>query len=236
MTKLVLVHGGWSGSWVWARLRPHLDERELDHVAVDLPGNDLGGRSGWRTSLAERAAAINEAAGGPAILVGHSAGGIAVTQAAAAAKTPHAAVVYLTAFLPKRGERLMRLGPRDPDSKMGATIRPNLLRGVLPTNPDRAPLVYSDYTGDDLDELLSRHRPEPLRPGMTRIKQTPVFDRTPKHYIRCANDRAISPAFQDWMCSRYDITPVASLESGHMPMLTMPETLADTLASIVRTT
>lgn len=233
MKKLVLVHGSWSGSWVWDRLRPHLDERGLDYVAVDLPGNDLGGSSGWRTSLAERAAAINEAAGGPAILLGHSAGGIAVSHAAAAARTPHTAVIYLAAYLPKDRERLMKLGRGDNDSKLGDTIKPNMLKGVIPTSSERAQFLYSDYDGDDLDELLGRHEPEPLRPGMARFKLTQVFDSTPKYYIRCANDRAISPAFQDWMCSRYDLTPVASLESGHMPMLTMPETLAITLEKII---
>lgn len=57
----------------------------------------------------------------------------------------------------------MKLAPSDKGSKMGETIKVNPFKGVIPSSSNRAPYVYSDYDGDDLDELLARHGPEPVR-------------------------------------------------------------------------
>ena len=65
------------------------------------------------------------------------------------------------------------------------------------------------------------------------MKLTPTFHATPKYYIQCAHDRAISPGFQQRMCARYDLTPSAVLDCGHMPMFTAPEAMAGALRAIL---
>ena len=40
---VVLIHGAWQGSWVWARFTPYLEAAGLVGHAVDLPGNGADG-------------------------------------------------------------------------------------------------------------------------------------------------------------------------------------------------
>ncbi len=231
---MVLVHGGWGGASAWELVLPVLIDHGLDAVAVELPGRGPGSKKGWQVSLADYGHAINDAAEGePAVVVGHSAGGIAITQAACSAAAPHAALVYLAAYLPVDGERLVRLARGDAGSGMASQVRPDPLRGVLQLKTDGLDeVLFHDYQGDDLDELLERFVPEPMRPGLARAKLTQTFHDTPKYYIGCALDRAISPDYQDWMCSRYDLTPQAVLPTGHMPTRVDPHGLGDALVAI----
>ncbi len=235
---LVLVHGGWTSAWVWERMHEPLDDRDVARRAVELPRASDGLGGGWRVTMADYGAAVNavaESIDGPVILVGHSAGGFPITRAASTNPSRYLALVYLAAFLPRDGERLARLAPKDPGSELSKAIRPRPLRGVMGTEPKRfRDAVYSDYDGDDLDALVARHGDEPLRPGLSRIRLSAGFHDVPKFYVKCAEDRTLSPGYQDWMCGRYDLVPVATLDSGHMPMLTDPEGLADLLAELVR--
>lgn len=232
--RMVLVHGSWGGPLAWERVVPLLNERGIDAVAVELPGRGSSSKKGWRVSLADYGNAINDAAGKrPAVVVGHSAGGFAITQAACSAAAPHRALIYLAAYLPIDGERLVQLARRDSGSGMASQIRPNPLRGVLDLKIDGLEeVLFHDYQGDDLDELLERFVPEPMRPQLTKVKLTQTFRDTPKYYIRCALDRAVSPDYQDWMCARHSLSPHAVLQTGHMPARVDPGGLADALAAI----
>ena len=73
----------------------------------------IGRRSG-EVTLDAYAGRVCEvlAAGQPAVLVGHSMGGMVVTQAAARMPEQVSALVYLCAFVPVDGESLLVLTPR----------------------------------------------------------------------------------------------------------------------------
>lgn len=233
---MVLVHGGWGGASAWDNLVPALAERGVESVAVELPGRGPNSTNGWRVSLADYGDAINAATGGePAILVGHSAGGFAITQAACSAVARHTALIYLAAYLPVQGERLARLARQDAESRMKDQIKIDPFGGVLRLLTDGLDeILYHDYQGDDVEALLQRLTPEPLRPGLGNVKLTQRFHDTPKYYIQCALDRAISLPYQEWMCSRSDIDASAVLDTGHMPMRTDPDHLAEALTTLVQ--
>ena len=99
---VLLVPGSWHGAWAYDDVCAGLAERGLAARAIDLPSNDGGG-------LADDAAAVRGALdeiGEPAVVVGHSYGGIAVSEGAAGA--PQAiALVYLCAFMLDVGESLL---------------------------------------------------------------------------------------------------------------------------------
>ena len=236
---LLLVHGAWSGEWVWQDLTGILDARHTKWASLDLPGCGKNPNRGWRVSLTDYANAINQVAAnipGPVVLVGHSAGGIAISQAASLASAPYAGLIYLAAYLPKNGERLMRLGPKDKKSAIGATLKPNLFAGILEAATDHyQETLYHDCPNSDFKSLLRKHTPEPMRPGLTPVKLTDQFDRTPKFYIECSYDRAITPEFQKFLRERYKLEAAATLATGHMPMIAAPKETADALEKITTT-
>jgi pimeloyl-ACP methyl ester carboxylesterase len=237
MSTLLLIHGGWSAGWVWDPLIPELELRGILSRVIDLPAHGRNKRSMWSVSLMDYAdAVIAEAASieGPVIAVGHSMGGLVISQAAGRAPQEFQALAYVTAFLPRNGERLIRLAGKDKQSKISPAIRLNFLKGSIRIDEsclDDA--LFHDCSVEDTVNAKRLMQENPLRPGLARVHLDEQFDKIPKHYIRCLADRGITPAHQEWMASRYEIKSMQDLDTGHMPAYAAPDKLADALAEIV---
>lgn len=238
MRTLLLVHGAWSDASFWNKLTPELDQRGVPWRAMDLPGHGAR-RSGsyWPISLRDYAqAVIDEAAGieGPTVALGHSMGGVPISQAAALAPERFSALVYLAAFLLRDGERMIRVATADKGVGFGKAIKLDPLRCRVTLDAGLAgPMVFDDCSQDDTAACLAALQPNPLRPLITRIRLGPDFEALPKHYIRCTADRSISPAHQKWMADRYALASFHDFGTNHMAMLANPSGLADLLATIV---
>ena len=126
---VIFVHGAWHGPWAWAPVIERLTAEGLRTIAVDLPSK------GFETALlgdlhddAEAVRAVVDAAGGPALVVAHSYGGLPVSEGlAGCANAAH--LIYLAAFMLERGQSLLGLrGGVEPDwwiaSEDGRTYLP----------------------------------------------------------------------------------------------------------------
>ena len=95
--------GSWHGAWAYDEVADRLTRAGVAVTVIDLPSN--GGSAG----LADDAAAVRsalDAIGEPTVVVGHSYGGIAVSEGAAG--SPEAVgLVYLAAFMLDVGESLL---------------------------------------------------------------------------------------------------------------------------------
>lgn len=98
---VVFVHGAFirDAQWWWHRVGPLLAEQGVESIAVDLPSC---GESGSLGDLHDDAAAVREAVNkvdGPVILIGHSYGGMVITEAGD--NNPKVAhLVYMSAVVP----------------------------------------------------------------------------------------------------------------------------------------
>ena len=125
MGRFVLVHGAWSGGWVWERVTPLLEEEGHTVDAVDLPGHGANPAAPGEMTLeaySRHVADRVEAAGGPVVLVGHSMGGMSITGAAELVPDRIETLVYVTAFLPNDGQSLPELAAGNPDELVQANI------------------------------------------------------------------------------------------------------------------
>jgi pimeloyl-ACP methyl ester carboxylesterase len=111
---VVLVHGAFAESASWAEVMESLQDRSLVTVAVANPLRSLAGDAAY---VRDVVAGI----GGPVVLVGHSYGGMVITQAAA--NNPAVvALVYVAAFAPETGESAIALSGKFPGSSLGDTL------------------------------------------------------------------------------------------------------------------
>jgi pimeloyl-ACP methyl ester carboxylesterase len=116
VTSVLLVHGAWVDGSSWAKVIPVLESKGLNVVSVQIP----------LTSLADDVAATKRAialADGPVLLVGHSYGGVVITEAGNDPKVR--GLVYIAAFAPDAGESAVTLLKTVPDSPAGAELRPD---------------------------------------------------------------------------------------------------------------
>jgi pimeloyl-ACP methyl ester carboxylesterase len=106
----LLVHGSWHGPWCWDKLIPQLRHIGFAAATVALPS--CGSDPATLGSIADDAAAIEAAVAaidGDVVLVGHSYGGVAVTEALLDARVRH--LVYVGAFMPDTAQMLTDLTP-----------------------------------------------------------------------------------------------------------------------------
>src|SRR5882724_449706 len=112
----VLVHGAWANGSSWSKVIPRLEDAGIRPVAVQLPLTSLEDD----VAAVKRELAVQE---GPVVLVGHSYGGVVVTEAGTDPKVK--ALVYIAAFAPGTGESAGSLGATVAPAPMGAEIRPD---------------------------------------------------------------------------------------------------------------
>ena len=106
MSTYVLVHGSWHGGWCWDKVIPLLKARGHRVVAPDLPGHGRDKTPASDITLrayADRVCDVLDAEAEPAILVGHSFGGLVITQAAEYRPEKIRTLVYLCAYLLRSG-------------------------------------------------------------------------------------------------------------------------------------
>lgn len=241
MSTFSLIHGGWAGGWVWEKVAPILERKGHRVLTPDLPGHGSDCTPVAEITLeryVEFVLAVLDAATEPVVLVGHSSGGVVITQAAERRPERIARLVYLCAYLPADGQSLFQLGQSDAEglilpnlvvSEDGATatVRPEVVREAL----------FADCTEEDHERFAARVAPQPLAIATTPVQVTPErFGRVPRAYIACLRDRALSPELQRRMYTAVPCDPVVTMDTGHMPQYAAPETLAAHLSALTGAT
>lgn len=233
MSEILLIHGACHGAWCWEAVIPALNALGHRARAIDLPGRD-----GAPVTLADQAQAALSALDRPTLLVGHSAGGYAITAAAERDPSRITGLVYLCAYLPTPGASIADMRRAGPCQPLRPAIRP-----AIRTAPDRQSftfdptlardLLYHDCPEDVAASAIARLCPEPVAPHETPL--TPLRSLTlPRHYIRCTKDRAIPPAYQATMSSALPALARSDLPTSHSPFLSAPVHLANRLAQILQ--
>jgi pimeloyl-ACP methyl ester carboxylesterase len=235
--NFVLVHGSWHGGWCWNKVAPLL-ERHGHHVeTLDLPGRGADQTSASALTLkdyVDRVGKVVAAQSSPVVLVGHSMGGIVVTQLAEEMPDRVQALVYLAAFLPKNGQTLIELAQQDTESHLGPNLVIREDQGDHVVRPQAVgEIFYHDCGDDDAASAIARLVPESLAPVMTPVQTTDQrFGRVPRFYVTTTRDRAISLAQQRRMYTAMPCREVNAMDTGHSPFLSAPEALASHLDRI----
>ena len=238
MATFLLIHGAWHGGWCWDALIPEVEARGHAAHATDLPGHgdDPADPAGVSMDhyVARVTARLREMPE-PAILLGHSMGGMAVSAAAEAEPDRVRALVYLCAFLPGGGESLMAIEGRNPRSTVPDAIVPDETGATLTIPPERhRALFYGDVDEAVMARAQGRLTPQPAAPFGAPVSLGEAFARVPKHYVECTRDGAISIELQRDMIAATPGVAVHSMDADHSPFLSHPAELAGILDRIAR--
>jgi pimeloyl-ACP methyl ester carboxylesterase len=221
---IVLVHGAWADGSSWNKVIPLLQTKELPVIAVQIP----------LTSLEDDLAATNrilEDTKGPIVLVGHSWGGMAITQAGTDPKV--AALVYVSAFAPDVGE--------SGSSLIGAHPTPPALSTVV---TDSSGFVYQTVEGvlNNIapDVPVAEARALAVTQGRLAGKafgQTvtvAAWKTKPSWFIVTTDDRVVSAELQEAEAKRMGAR-TTMLQSSHMSLLSHPKEVATVIEEAAST-
>jgi pimeloyl-ACP methyl ester carboxylesterase len=214
--SIVLVHGGFVDGSGWAGVYHHLKSKGHNVVVVQNPTKSLD------DDVATTKAAI-ESVDGEVILVGHSYGGVVITEAGTHPKVSR--LVYITAFAPDQGESVASLIANPP---AGAPVPP-----ILPPQDgylflDRSKFATSfaaDVEADTAAFMADAQVPWGLD-ALSGAVSVPAWQSKPSHYLVALDDKMIPPPAQRMMAQRMK-AQVKELPGSHAIYVSQPAKIAD---------
>ncbi|MFE7357000.1 alpha/beta fold hydrolase [Streptomyces sp. NPDC057543] len=222
---VVLVHGafadasGWNG--VVERLKRH-------GYQVTVPANPLRGLAGDSAYLADVLKTIK----GPIVLAGHSYGGAVIGDAAAG--NPNVkSLVYVSAFMPDKGERLADLGTKFAGSDLNTALKPVPSLGSdgkegtdLYIRSEKFHDVFAADVPSDTAAALAAAQ-HPISGAAFMEKATAAAWRTiPSWALVATRDKAIAPDLERFEAKRATSHTV-EVDSSHAAMISHPDVVAD---------
>ena len=238
MSTYVLIHGSWHGAWCWYKIIPLLEQAGHRAIALDLPGHGRDWTAAREVSLqsyVESVCNVLDAQAEPVILVGHSRGGIVISQVAEHRPEKVQTLVYLAAFLIPNGEAMLPTAVSDTESLIVSNLAVNEEQGyhMLKKEAFRDAL-YADCAEEDVALATALLTPEPNAPVATPMGITQEhFGRIPRVYIETLRDRGVSPSLQKKMYSALPCQRVISMETSHSPFFSASQELARHLTELV---
>jgi pimeloyl-ACP methyl ester carboxylesterase len=213
--SVVLVHGGFVDGSGWEDVYRILKEDGYDVGVVQNPTISLADdvATTRRVIAAQRS---------PVILVGHSYGGVVITQAGNDPKV--VGLVYIAAFAPDRGESVSAL-IKDPPP--GAPVPP-----ILPPQDGYLFLDRNKFAASfaaDVPRAKAEFMADSQVPwGLEALNGTvteAAWRNKPSWYLIATDDKMIPPAAQEFMSKRAGST-VAQARGSHAVYVSQPQAVA----------
>jgi pimeloyl-ACP methyl ester carboxylesterase len=216
---VVLVHGGFVDGAGWEGVYNILKKDGYNVSVVQNP----------TTSLADDVAATRLAiaqAQGPVVLVGHSYGGVVVTEAGTDPKV--AGLVYIAAFAPDQGESVESLIANPPP---GAPVPPILppMDGYLFLDKAKFRAAFAADVSEPKAAFLADSQVPWAVAALSGAVSKPAWKTKPSWYLVATEDKMIPPPAQRQMSIRAGSTVVEAAGS-HAIYISKPEVVAALIA------
>jgi len=216
LKNVVLVHGGFVDGSGWQGVYDLLKKDGYDVSIVQNPTISLKDD----VAVTKRTLAAQD---GPAILVGHSYGGVVITEAGTDPKV--AALVYIAAFAPDKGESVSALIKNPPP---GAPVPPILppQDGFLFLDREKFRASFAaDVSAGAAAFMADSQVPWGVQALDGAISE-PAWRTKPSWYLVSTEDRMIPPDAQRAMSKRAGST-VVEAKGSHAIYVSQPKAVAD---------
>jgi pimeloyl-ACP methyl ester carboxylesterase len=222
LVSVVLVHGGFVDGSGWEDVYKILKKDGYNVSIVQNP----------TSSLADDVAATRRviaAQSMPVVLVGHSYGGVVITEAGNDPKV--AGLVYIAAFAPDKGESVATLIA---NPAPGAPVPPILppQDGFLVLDSEKfAASFAADVPADLADFMANSQVPWGVQALEGKVSEA-SWKSKPSWYLVAADDRMIPPPAQQFMSKRAGSTVVES-KGSHSVYVSQPAAVAALIETAV---
>lgn len=219
---IVLVHGAFADSSGWAGVTRILLAQGYPVVAASNPLRGV-------RSDADYVSTVLDSIQGPVVLVGHSYGGMVISNAATGNSNVQA-LVYVDAFAPDTGESAFALSTLYPGSELGPALVPVALpngQADLYIQQVQVPTVFApDIPESDAQWMAATQRPV-TDAALNEASGEPAWKTIPSWFIYGDRDLVIPPALFAFMAERADAWETTVVEGGsHVVMISHPDEVA----------
>ena len=212
---IVLVHGGFVDGSGWEGVYNILKKDGYNVAVVQNP----------TTSLADDVAftrRVVAAQPGPSLLVGHSYGGVVITEAGTDPKV--AGLVYVAAFAPDKGESVASLIQNPPP---GAPVPPILppQDGFLLLDQGKFAASFAADVGEPKASFMAASQVPWGVDALAGEVSVPAWRSKPSWYLVASDDKMIPPPAQRQMSQRAG-SVVSEVPGSHAIYVSRPEAVA----------
>ncbi|XP_076897964.1 methylesterase 17-like [Bidens hawaiensis] len=235
----VLIHGISGGGWCWYKLKSLMYNSGYKVTCIDLKGagidpsdpNTIHSFDEYNKPLLDFMSSLPH--NQKVILVGHSAGGLSVTQATHKFPDKISLAIYVAATMLKNGfvtEQDIKDGVPDLseygdayDLEFGLVVNQPPTSAIVKKELQRKLLYHmaplEDYT---LASMLLRPGPVSALLSARFPEGNECIEKVPRVYIKTMYDKVIKPKQQENMITKWPPSHVYVLESDHSPNFSSP--------------
>ena len=237
-STIVIVHGAWSSAADFKHVEADLKKSGNEVITVNLPGHGNDQTPVGALTMQGYVDAVKKAIGKRSniTLVGHSFGGMVISQAAEQIPAQIKKLIYLCAYVPSNGESLFSISGADKETHIGQYIQPDEKAGVVGIAKEG----ILDFFADDApkkvaDALVANFKPEPMGPMASQVVLSAAnFGKIEKVYIFTEYDHAIGLTLQKSMAKAAGVARTYSLPTSHTPFFSQPGVVASILSQEAR--
>ena len=224
---IVFMHGAHLDASSWERVLEHmpLDRRTL---MLNIPHRTLAPV----LSLNQAAQRACSETLRPSVFVVHSFAGVIAHQMLSLCPEKIKQLIYVAGVVTLPGERpVMTYSPTDQESYAQAVDSSEAWLTPRERGQFFGVMAGPRYEVDSAFPPIFR---ESAKLGEEKVNfDLDVWQKLPKNYIYTLEDAVISPATQEAYVAKAQIAKTRALQSGHLPMLTHPEYMADAIIELI---
>jgi pimeloyl-ACP methyl ester carboxylesterase len=213
--NVVLVHGAFADGSGYKALYTSLTKKGYNVTVVQNP----------LTSLEDDVAAtkaVLDKQDGPAILVGHSWGGVVITEAGNHANV--VALVYIAAFQPDNGENAAQWFQSAPPAPENGVLAPDE-KGILYYARDKYHAGFcADLSKEDAEFMYASQGAFHAK-GLGALITHAAWRDKPSYGLVATEDKSIAPEIQRNMYKRSN-TKITEIKGSHVIFISQPEKVA----------
>ncbi len=214
--NIVLVHGAFADGSSWAKVVSQLQHKGYNVVAVQNP----------LTSFADDVAAAKRAISqmeGPVLLVGHSYGGMVISEAGKDPKV--AGLVYVAALIPEEGQNANDVNAAMPTTGVEKEFRLSP-EGYLSLTSKAINESFAQDASPEERNVIFATQVTWAASATTEKVHAPAWKSKPSWSIVAANDGMINPDLQRFKAKLIKATTL-ELAASHVPMISQPTKVTD---------
>lgn len=217
---IVLVHGAFADGSSWNKVIPILQKKGYQTIAVQNPLTSLN------DDVAFTQRAIAETAG-KVILVGHSYGGVVITQAGNNEKVD--ALVYVAAYAPDEGQSVQSIEKEAHEvnkiPNVPGLAEPIVTDGYIRMKEEAVVKYFAQDLPQQEAKLIAATQGRFHFSAFTAVVTNPAWKNKPSYYVVAQNDQTIAPDIERQTAKKIGATTI-SVPASHVVMLSQPEKVA----------
>ncbi|WP_312769428.1 alpha/beta hydrolase [Epilithonimonas sp.] len=219
---IIFVHGIWADGSSWSNQITALQAKGYPVMSVQNQVASLAGD----VEATKKAISL---AKGKVILVGHSWGGIVITQAGNDPKV--AGLVYIAALVPDLGESISSLSATGKPNDLGKYLVP--VDGTLYLSEEGVKNAFAQ----DLPLAQQKFIYATQTPGAQTVfgekSGEPAWKTKPSWYVVAKSDRSIDPDLERTMAKRAK-SKITEIEGSHVVMLSHPKEVLGVIEDAIK--